>query len=211
MEPTLGYARTPTRRRLRIRLSPQLLGLLAFAALLLSVADRLARGHLSMFYSASALVIVVGGTAALLIMTLGLRGALRALNGPPAGDPANEPDDHVLWLRLAAIYALACGFVALLLNAVGMLGNLGGNLEMMGHHLAMALVGQLYGALLAALCYGGSLLMERRRATRTACVRTDPSLRLALILGFLAVVGGSLATIGMMWLVILSLDLHGYG
>jgi chemotaxis protein MotA len=50
---------------------------------------------------------------------------------------------------LVKLYGPGYGLVATLIGQIGMFGNLGGSIEIMGHMLAVAVVATMYGALLA--------------------------------------------------------------
>ncbi len=99
-------------------------------------------GDLAPFVHAPGLLLVLGGTAALLLASFGHDGCLAALR---------LRGDAVAFFRLAAVYALLTGFLGTVIGLIGILSNMD-DPSRLGSACALTLLTQLYGALLAAGC-----------------------------------------------------------
>ena len=99
-------------------------------------------GDLAPFVNAPGLLLVLGGTAALLLASFGHDGCLAALR---------LRGDAMAFFRLAAAYALLTGYLGTVIGLIGVLSNMD-DPSLLGRACALTLLTQLYGALLAAGC-----------------------------------------------------------
>ena len=79
-----------------------------------------------------------------------------------------ETSDAKLFRMLAA-FAPAFGMLGTLIGLIGMLSNLGGELEAIGHHMSIALITTVYGLMLANMVFKPiAIKLEQRTAQRVA-------------------------------------------
>ncbi len=147
----------------------RLVSRLAGGALLIALlAGTVALGaDFASFLNLPSLLLVVGGTGALLLATFGHDGCLTALRLTMRGrrdaehTDALRRGDPVAFFRLAAAYALVAGLVGMLIGLIQMISNMSNPSEL-GAGLAMTLVTQLYGALLALPCIALAVIQSMR-------------------------------------------------
>ena len=105
------------------------------------------------------------------------------------------------FFRLAAAYAFLTGLCGMLVGIIQMLSNLG-NPAMIGSGLAIALLTQFYGVLLAVLCIGLAAIQALRYPHET---KLRHSTRLVVPAAAAAATVGTAAVIGMtmfLWLML---------
>ncbi len=122
-----------------------------------------AAGHrLNAFLDLAGLLLTTGGTIALLVVSLGL-GAFKSTARTLLSGPASEADAVATrcFLRQTATYALACGYLGSVLGMMLVLMNMA-DPSQIGPGLALALLSQVYGVVIALLAYCASTRWERR-------------------------------------------------
>lgn len=143
----------------------RLIGFLIFAALI--VGAILLGGDLLAYFNIPSVLIVIGGTGALLLLTFGHDGCLTALRLTVRGKRKAEHiqtlqrGDPVMFFRLAAAYSLTLGFVGTLIGLVAMLSNMD-DPSKIGAGMAAALLSPLYGGLIAAPCIALAVIQAMR-------------------------------------------------
>ena len=148
----------------------RLVGFAFFVALIL-VAIMLG-GDLLSYYNTPSAIFVFGGTAALLLLTFGHDGCLSALRFTVKSkpDPENESSilncDPVVFFRLAATYAIAMGCIGMIIGFIAMLSNMD-DPSKIGAGMALCLISQLYGIVLAAPCIGLAVIQAMRFPNQT--------------------------------------------
>ena len=148
-----------------VRTTTRLIGFLGFAAVI--VAAILLGGDLPAYFNIPSVVLVIGGTGALLLLTFGHDGCLTAMRLAVRGKRKVEHTqtllrgDPVVFFCLAAAYALTLGFVGTLIGIVAMLSNMD-DPNKIGAGMAAALLAPLYGGLIAAPCMALSVIQAMR-------------------------------------------------
>ena len=148
-----------------VRTTTRLVGFLGFGALI--VAMILLGGDLAAYVNIPSVVLVIGGTGALLLLTFGHDGCLTAMRLAIRGKrkvehtPTIQRGDPVVFFRLAAAYALTLGFVGTLIGTIAMLSNMD-DPSKIGAGMAAALLAPLYGGLIAAPCIALSVIQAMR-------------------------------------------------
>ncbi len=148
-----------------VRTTTRIVGFLGFGALI--VAMILLGGDLAAYVNIPSVVLVIGGTGALLLLTFGHDGCLTAMRLAIRGKrkiehtPTSQRGDPVVFFRLAAAYALTMGFVGTLIGMIAMLSNMD-DPSKIGAGMAVALLTQLYGGLVAAPCIALSVIQAMR-------------------------------------------------
>ena len=148
-----------------VRTTTRLIGFLTFAALI--VGAILLGGDLGAYFNLPSVLIVIGGTCALLLLAFGHDGCMTALRLTVRGKRNAEHiqtlqrGDPVMFFRLAAAFALIMGAVGTLIGMVAMLSNMD-DPSKIGAGMAAALLTQLYGGLLAAPCIAIAVIQATR-------------------------------------------------
>ncbi len=148
-----------------VRTTTRIIGFLAFGAVV--IAAILLGGDLAAYVNIPYVVLVIGGTGALLLLTLGHDGCFIAMRLAVFGKRSAEDTqtaergDPVVFFRLAAAYALTLGFVGTLIGLVAMLSNMD-DPSKIGAGMAAALLSPLYGGLIAAPCIAFSVIQAMR-------------------------------------------------
>ena len=152
MDPVLDYARRePVSHRWNAQTRWRVAGLVVFVFVIFATMTIMTSSPVWVFFDPAGAAVVVGGTAALLVMTFGAAGvsdALATLVGGPRR--LRRRAKAAACLRRAAVYALGCGCIGTLIGLVVVLRNVGYP-EGLGPPIAFALLTQLYGVLLALL------------------------------------------------------------
>jgi len=171
----------------------RLAGLTGFIGLMLWSLWSAGDGHLVTFWDLPSYVIVIGCTAALLLATFGWASTCRAIAAlmvPRITSP--DQADAVSFFRLGAVFALASGFVGVLIGLVAMLKSME-DPSQIGSGMAIALLTQLYGAILAVLLYVAGAVIARREATgETLSAMARRAVPVAGILAVIGVLGSTL-------------------
>ncbi len=155
-------------------------------------------GDFEAFLHLPGLVFVLGGSAALLLLTFGHDGCWTALRLTVGGGRIAEHGDAlrrgdpVAFFRLAAAYAFLTGLCGTLIGIIQMLSNVD-NPAMIGSGLALALLTQFYGVLLAVLSLGLAAFQALRYPHETKLWQSTrlvvPAAAAAATVGTAAVVG----------------------
>ena len=162
----LSYARTrsqpPLSRADIAKLLWRALGFVAFLAVI--GAAIVTHTSLGTFIDPASLLIVGLGTAVLLFTVYGWAGVENALGSliVDFGDRENTAE-AVSFFRLGAAFALACGLLGTLIGLVIMLQNMS-TPDALGPAMAVALLTQFYGILLAVASYCAAMIIARRQA-----------------------------------------------
>ncbi len=133
-------------------------GLAAFAILIGWAVD--SRGSYSVFVDFPSLAIIVGCAAPLLLAAFGWTGtrdAVRSLLGATNTDG----ESAAAFFRTAAAFSLAGGFLGTLIGLVHILANME-DPSTIGAGMALALLTQLYGVLLAMIFCTAAMIIARR-------------------------------------------------
>lgn len=146
-----------------------LFGMIAIGACWVVIYGR----NIDAFLDFGSLLLTVGGTAALLLLSFGPAGfaqAWRALTTQAA-----EADAIVgrRFFRMAATYSLGCGVLGALLGTVVVLTRIT-DPALLGPGLALALISQVYGVIQALTCYCLSVRLER--SSPSALSAPEPNL-----------------------------------
>ncbi len=171
----------------------RVLGIAAFAALILWAIT--GKSDLGAFIDPRSFAIAFLGPVALLIASFGWRGAKAALGTLfSRSSSQRETTDAASFFRLAAVFALACGFLGALIGLVIMLQNMDAPATI-GPALALTLLTQLYGVLLAVLSVVSATVVSRRQATARTSTELDRLGRQAVAVGAPAPAIGVLAVV----------------
>lgn len=140
-----------------------LFGLVGFFVLVglmlyLSATDHM----LSLFVNVPALIWMVVAPVTLLLPIFGWAGLIDAISYVAREpSPSRNADDAVTVFRLWAAFSLASGFIATMVGLVVMLGAIE-DPATLGPGMAVALLSQLYGVLMAVICVAIAAIIARR-------------------------------------------------
>ncbi len=160
------------------------------------------KSDVATFADAGTLAVVGLGTLALLIASFGPDGIQSAFMAFSRRKLTPERTAQAAaFFRLAAVYALACGFLAALIGMVIILTNMD-DPSALGPALAMVLLGQIYGAVLALLALVAATIVVRRESGATVTPPLDqvsrsatPIATAATALGLLIALAGFCAVL----------------
>ncbi|MCB9850807.1 MAG: MotA/TolQ/ExbB proton channel family protein [Phycisphaerales bacterium] len=138
-------------------------GLCAFVGMLAWAITDKGRYSIWQFIDYPSVAIVVGSTLSLLLITFGMRGVAQAVcNLWYLRAAEDERKRASTVFRMAAVFALGSGCLGTLIGAVLMLSNMD-DPSKIGQGLAVALLAQLYGVLLALILVAMSVAVYRER------------------------------------------------
>lgn len=141
------------------------LGIVAFLAVI--GAAVLMESSLGTFLDPASLLIVALGTATLLLTTYGSTGFAHAFATLFGGfSRRGTPAEAASFFRTGAAFALACGFLGTLIGLVIILHRLD-DASSLGPAMAVALLTQFYGVLLAIGLYCAATSITRRESAAT--------------------------------------------
>ncbi len=137
----------------------------AAAALLFFWAMTSGQNNFNMFVDFPSLAVVFGCTVPILLCAFGWGGCVRPFRSLFAGsDTSAQQDDAVVFFRLAAGLALSAGFLGAVVGFVKMLANMD-DPSKVGAGMAVCLLTQMYGVVLAIGCCVASIIVARRSHT----------------------------------------------
>ena len=139
------------------------IGVVAFVSLWVWAVQ--GKSDVDAFLDSFSLLTVLVGPLMLLLAVYGLRGVQRSLRVlMHRGWRADHVADAAGFYRLAAAFALGCGFLATLVGLVVMLQNMS-DPNAIGPAVAVAILPQLYGVVVALLCLVAAAVLTRRSAS----------------------------------------------
>jgi len=168
MDPDTGlsYARVASQPALsRAQLGRGLWRVLGFVVFLAVIgAAIVTKTSVGTFIDPASLLIVGLGTAVLLFTVYGWSGVENALGSliVDFGD-REKTAEAASFFRLGAAFALACGLLGTLIGLVTVLQNMS-TPDALGPAMAVALLTQFYGILLAVASYCAAMIIARRQA-----------------------------------------------
>ncbi len=158
----------------------RLAGIAAFSGMLLWTLWSYSGGLLNVFLDVPSCVLMIGLSVGLLLTVFGWKGLCNAFGALVfSHTKAHNCADAVNFFRLAAVFALACGFLGTLIGLVAMLQNMS-DPSQIGKSMALALLTQMYGVILAVLSYVAAVIIARPEpTTRTTDTLTRSALPVA--------------------------------
>ena len=140
-------------------------GFVIFGGMLLWALWCSSDGQLAVFIDIPSVVLTLGCASALLLATFGWQGAWQAIKSPLGGIlTADEQRTAVSFFKLGAVFLLASGFIGTFIGLVAMLSNMD-DPSKIGMGMAIALLTQLYAAVLAVGFYAIATLISRKERT----------------------------------------------
>lgn len=194
-------ARTPIHRdRNLLSVLVGIVGLMTLWGIALSYATK--AGDVGRYINGYAILLIMFSPLAVLTPIYGWAGVIDAFawiaRKPGGGRGAR---DAVTFFQLAAAFAMAFGFINAMVGMVIALVRAGGMPKELGAQLAMALLSQLYGVLVAVISIAMAAYIARRQ--RYALVRAMVGRRAASVAG-LTVIAGSMTTLVVFGILMLS-------
>lgn len=193
--------RTPIHRdRNILSMLAGIVGLLTLWGIALASASK--TGDVGRYINGYSILLVVLSPLAILTPIYGWAGVLDAFawiaRKPGGGRGAR---DAVTFFQLAAAFAMAFGFINAIVGMVIALVRTGGVPKELGAQLAMAMLSQLYGVLVAVIAIATAAYIARRH--RYVLVRAMVGRRAASVAG-LTVIAGSMTTLVVFGILMLS-------
>lgn len=156
-----------TAERPRVNLS-RVAGVGLFAVMIVWVLWSSTEGNTMVFWNTPSVILTFGCMAGLLLATFGWEGAYNAFRTLGlGGSTVRDQSEAIGFFRLAAVFAIASGFLGTLIGLIAMLCNMS-DPSQIGAGMAIALLTQLYGAMVAVLCCVASGIIARQVPTGEA-------------------------------------------